>query len=242
MTKEGTTAIFDRTSRAAFRLLLTLACALALWLAAHPVRAQEASQPQAQGQPQEDLFGATSRRSENLGSFPRWNDVMQRHRDKSDSPLSICKGDVFRRCMSEEWKGFLDEIASENRATQIRRVNERMNRSRYTTDQANWGQADYWESPNQFFRMNGDCEDYAIAKYLSLRALGFPDDDLRLVVLNDLNLRVGHAILVVTYQGTPYVMDNQIAQVVPASAIRHYQPIYALNEKNWWFFRPKLSS
>ncbi|HEU0070999.1 MAG TPA: transglutaminase-like cysteine peptidase [Alphaproteobacteria bacterium] len=218
------------------RLALALACMAGLWLAALPAMAQE------QPAMQEDIFGASSRRADNLGTFPRWNDVMQRHRDRADPPLSICKGDVFRRCMSEEWKGFLDEIATENRANQIRRVNERMNRSRYTTDQANWGQSDYWESPNQFFRMNGDCEDYAIAKYLSLRALGFPDDDLRIVVLNDLNLRVGHAILVVNYQGTPYVLDNQIAQVVQASAIRHYQPIYALNEKNWWFFRPKLSS
>ncbi|MFN4281279.1 MAG: transglutaminase-like cysteine peptidase [Alphaproteobacteria bacterium] len=200
-----------------------------------------AAPAQAQGQAQsEDLFGAVATRSvSGLASFPRWTGALERHFKRSDPPLSHCKGNVFRRCMSEEWKGFLDEISGENRATQIRRVNERLNRARYTLDSANWGQSDYWATPNQFFRMDGDCEDYAIAKYLSLRALGFPEDDLRLVVLDDLNLRVAHAILVVTHNGVPYVLDNQISQVVPASAIRHYRPIFALNESAWWIYKPK---
>lgn len=210
------------------RLAAALALLAGVWSGA-PAQAQEA-----------ELFGAVAMRmSSGLASFPRWTGVLERYQKKLDPALSTCKANVFRRCMSEEWTGFLDEIAGENRATQIRRVNERMNRARYTIDATNWGQPDYWATPNQFFRMDGDCEDYAIAKYLSLRALGFAEEDLRLVVLDDLNLRIAHAILVVTYNGVPYVMDNQISQVLPASSIRHYRPIFSLNESGWWLYRPK---
>ncbi len=210
------------------RLAAALALLAALWSGA-PAQAQDA-----------ELFGAIAMRmSSGLASFPKWTGVLERHAKRADLTLTQCKANVFRRCMSEEWKGFLDEIAREDRGTQIRRVNERMNRARYTIDATNWGQSDYWATPNEFFRMDGDCEDYAIAKYLSLRALGFDDEYLRLVVLDDLNLRIGHAILVVTYNGVPYVMDNQISQVLPASAIRHYRPIFSLNESGWWLFRAK---
>jgi predicted transglutaminase-like cysteine proteinase len=214
--------------RGSASLAAGLALLAGLWSAV-PAQAQET-----------ELFGATAvRMSSGLASFPRWTGMLERYYKKTDQALTICKGNVFRRCLSEEWKGFLDEIGQENRATQIRRVNERMNRARYITDIVNWGQADYWATPNEFFRMDGDCEDYAIAKYLSLRALGFDDEDLRLVVLDDLNLRVAHAILVVTYNGVPYVMDNQITQVLTASSIRHYRPIFSLNEIGWWIYRPK---
>lgn len=214
------------------RCALAAVLSMVLWAAGPaPVRADEDS-----------LWGATTMRSSSMASFPKWTGVLERYFKGSDPVSRICKANVFRHCMSEEWKGFLDEIAREDRGTQIRRVNERMNRARYTIDANNYGEADYWATPNQFFRMDGDCEDYAISKYLSLRALGFGDDSLRLVILDDLNLRVAHAILVVTHNGTQYVLDNQIAQVVPASVIRHYRPIYSLNESNWWFYRPKSAA
>jgi predicted transglutaminase-like cysteine proteinase len=174
-----------------------------------------------------------------MASFPKWTGMLARYFKDGDPVSRVCKANVFRRCMSEEWKGFLDEIGREDKATQIRRVNERMNRARYTLDINNYGESDYWATPVQFFKMDGDCEDYAISKYLSLRALGFEAEQLRVVILDDLNLRVAHAILVVTYNGTQYVLDNQIAQAVPASVIHHYKPIYSLNESNWWLYRQK---
>lgn len=227
--RQGQTAEISAASRRiAARCALAAGLLVGLWLAAAPAKADD------------DLFGATPMPSGNLSSFPKWTGVLERYFRGSDPVSRVCKANVFRRCMTEEWKGFLEEISREDRATQIRRVNERMNRARYTIDSVNYGEPDYWATPSQFFKMDGDCEDYAIAKYLSLRALGFADESMRLVVLDDLNLRVAHAILVITYNGIQYVLDNQIAQVVPASIIRHYRPIYSLNETSWWFYRPKL--
>ena len=96
---------------------------------------------------------------------------------------------------------------------------------------------DYWATPKQFFDRNGDCEDYAISKYISLRNLGLPVEDMRIVVLNDLNLKIAHAMLVVYLDGEALVLDNQITQVINARRIRHYKPIYSINERNWWLHR-----
>jgi predicted transglutaminase-like cysteine proteinase len=57
---------------------------------------------------------------------------------------------------------------------------------------------------------------------------------MKIVVLQDINLGVAHAILVVKYEGRNLVLDNQIGQVVDATRIRHYRPIYSVNEMGWW--------
>ena len=84
---------------------------------------------------------------------------------------------------------------------------------------------------------NGDCEDYAIAKYFSLRWLGLKPEDMRILVLHDMNLRVAHAVLVVYHRGRALILDNQVRGVVEADAIRHYRPIYSINEQHWWLHR-----
>lgn len=136
--------------------------------------------------------------------------------------------------MTADWKGFLDTLHNEDRLRQIRLVNNRLNQAKYTLDINNYAQSDYWAAPNEFFHFDGDCEDYAIAKYFSLRALGFNSDSLRIVVLEDLNLHVAHAILAVTIDSRSYVLDNQISQVINENVIHHYKPIYSINEEQWW--------
>src|SRR5690606_24630750 len=101
----------------------------------------------------------------------------------------------------------------------------------------NWGVEDYWATPLQFFRKNGDCEDYAIAKFMSLRALGWDNEALRIVVVNDMNLRVQHAVLVVFLEDGAYVLDNQSPSVMRQDRIRHYRPVYSVNETSWWVHR-----
>lgn len=93
---------------------------------------------------------------------------------------------------------------------------------------------DFWATPFQFFAKNGDCEDCAIAKFISLRTLGFPNENMRIVVLRDTNLDVLHAVLVAYAGGEPSVLNNQIRSVVRAQSTRHYRPIYSVNETTWW--------
>jgi predicted transglutaminase-like cysteine proteinase len=60
---------------------------------------------------------------------------------------------------------------------------------------------------------------------------------MRIVVVDDLNLRIPHAILVVYLGERAYILDNQISRVVPAEVVNHYKPIYSINEQAWWLHR-----
>ncbi|MGH6913570.1 MAG: transglutaminase-like cysteine peptidase, partial [Geminicoccales bacterium] len=177
------------------------------------------------------LFGTREIASSNLKLFPKWRGVVDRFAEEKQgcaSPL----------CDHEYWKKVLDDLADADRMTQIDTINREMNEKLYVIDPINWGVPDYWATPFQFRRKNGDCEDYAIAKFMALRALGFDNPEMRIVVLNDLNLGIAHAILVVYVDGQALVLDNQIKSVVPADTIRHYQPVYSVNENGWWLHRP----
>jgi predicted transglutaminase-like cysteine proteinase len=96
---------------------------------------------------------------------------------------------------------------------------------------------DYWETPKEFLDRNGDCEDYAISKFYSMIALGMDDSNMRIVILQDMNLQIPHAILVAYVEGKPLVLDNQIPEVVSADIIHHYRPFYSINQHNWWLHR-----
>lgn len=183
------------------------------------------------------LFGTGEVRSERMSVFPKWQGALARYFDERRLVDAPCTEGVFNRCHLRDWARFLDRLQGLAPRRQIAEVNRYMNRKRYIIDPRNYGVVDYWATPGQFLSRNGDCEDYAIAKFMSLRALGFDDRGLRIVVLRDLNLRLYHAILVVYHRGEALVLDNQVQNVVPAASISHYRPIYSLNEHNWWLHR-----
>jgi len=162
-------------------------------------------------------------------------DRQQVEQAKYDGPCTEWR---LTRCDLESWRRLLAELRDKDRIAQIREVQTFLNRVPYVIDPINWGVPDYWATPLQFFGKDGDCEDYAIAKFVSLKTLGFTDDDMRIVVLDDLNLGVAHAILVVYVDGRALVLDNQISQVIPADLIRHYRPIYSINQTAWWLHLP----
>ena len=183
------------------------------------------------------VFGSRASRSSNLRAFPKWTGMLDRYFDEAKLKGRKCDSNSLNSCTLGKWKQFLDSIRGQGAFAQVKAVNRYMNSKRYIIDPINWGKPDYWATPYQFFSKDGDCEDYAISKFMSLRALGFSNDQMRIVILNDNNLKVLHAVLVVYLDGTPYVLDNQIKQVVPASRIRHYSPIYSINEDHWWRHR-----
>tara|TARA_B100000427_G_scaffold315516_1_gene309690 strand:+ start:490 stop:1185 length:696 start_codon:yes stop_codon:yes gene_type:complete len=188
------------------------------------------------------FFNTKEMQSSDLKAFTKWTGALARFAEtrKAKKPLVCGPGPgAMQICGDADWLTFLKQIKDMNRLDQIRQINARMNKAKYVQDNDNWGVSDYWETPYEFMARFGDCEDYAIIKYLSLRFLGWDEQDLRVVAVKDLNLKVGHAILVVYMQNKagqriPLVLDNQIENVVKADSIRHYQPVFSINEKNWW--------
>ncbi|HEX9769845.1 MAG TPA: transglutaminase-like cysteine peptidase [Kiloniellales bacterium] len=206
------------------------ATAVAAW---PPLRAVEAAATEARA----SIFNTTETRHEGLAPFPKWTGTLEKYFDERKDRPGSCADISFNRCHYAEWYGVLDVLRDRDVDTQLKRVNQFMNEHRYIVDPINWGVLDYWASPGEFFRRHGDCEDYAIAKFLSLRVLEAPVDDMRVVILDDLNLRVGHAIVVAWRAGEALILDNQLSIVVEARRIHHYRAIYSVNESGWWRHR-----
>jgi len=202
---------------------------LAMGVVLGPARAEE---------PLPSFFNSKEIRSTDLAPFKKWTDVLERFSQAAaQQKTGSCKSTEFNKCHYDQWMAYLVSIKDKERASQIADVNSFMNRAPYIADDTNWGMTDYWATPLEFFDKFGDCEDYAIAKYLSLRFLGFTEDELRVVAVKDLNLKAGHAILVVLMGDKTYVLDNQIPQVIDAAKVRHYQPVFSINSAAWWRHR-----
>ena len=183
------------------------------------------------------LFGTKEVHSKNLAPFAKWNGVLERYFDEVELADGDCQATSFNKCYLQDWAAFLDTLRGGDPMEQLDRVNRYMNAARYITDPRNWNTKDYWATPGQFFNRDGDCEDYAIAKFMSLRALGWDNAHLRIVLLQDLNLKIPHAVLVVYRDDGAWVLDNQIEQLITADKILHYRPLFSLNEDSWWLHR-----
>lgn len=186
----------------------------------------------------DDLFGYNQTRQANIRVFEQWIRVLERHL-LEDVPEGECQEKRINRCHLVQWQLFLDSIRKLPRDQQIERVHQYVNDKRYVLDIDNYGMEDYWAIAREFLYSGGDCEDYVITKLFSLRWLDYPIDDVRIVVLQDTNLRIPHAVLAVSRGDDIVILDNQVSQVVSHNDIVHYRPVYSVNEKSWWLHLPK---
>lgn len=112
-------------------------------------------------------------------------------------------------------------------------VNRFFNRQlRFADDIAIWRLNDYWATPVEaLVKGAGDCEDYSIAKYFTLRRLGVPSERLRITYVKALRQNQAHMVL--TYYASPtadpLVLDNLIGEIRPASQRPDLLPVYAFN-------------
>ncbi len=184
-------------------------------------------------------FNMEEEQNTNLKPFPKWTNVRARFVSQQKIPDSECGKVAFHPCVIPQWRDFVAGLKTDSFKDQLEKINDWGNEHPYIADQLNWGIVDYWATPYEFMEVNGDCEDYAIAKYYSLRAMGVPADRLRIMIVQDLNLGgIIHAILGVYDDGVLWILDNQIKQVRDAMSIYHYRPIYGTNENYWWRYTP----
>jgi predicted transglutaminase-like cysteine proteinase len=206
-------------------VLAILALALLLLLSASPARASDPVPLR--------LFGTSENLNTDISPFPKWTGMLQRYgaeRALEDEP---CTGD----CPLQEWKAFVLGLGGLDRMTQLEAVNAYINRTPYQSDASRYGVADHWATPREFIGRTGDCEDYAIAKMLSLRLLGWSAQEMRIAVVMDENRNELHAVLIAYYNGTAYVLDNLSLLVREHTAVRHYRPIFSISEMAWHYHR-----
>ena len=117
-------------------------------------------------------------------------------------------------------------------------VNDFINLTPFKEDRDHWGKEDYWATPIEFLSTNaGDCEDYSIAKYFTLLALGVPDEKLQITYVKEIKVyNVAHMVLAyfATPDAEPVILDNINKTIQPASTRTDLRPIYSFNGTGLW--------
>ena len=172
------------------------------------------------------LFGSAEKRSHNLKAFTKWTGMFSRFERSINSPGSSK--------LMREWKENLSGFQNLSLRDMADEVNDLMNSKTYRSDSKNYGKSDYWATPAEFYNRGGDCEDYAIAKYAALRALGVPDERLRVAIIHDKIKNIPHAVLIVYTDQGAYILDNQVKKMRNIRNVTRYRPIFSINRTAWW--------
>lgn len=148
----------------------------------------------------------------------------------------------------ELWDNMLQSSKDKKILQKLKSVNDFFNKIKYKTDPKHWKRKDYWATPFEFMGTGaGDCEDYAIAKYFSLRKLGVPEHKLRItyVIYKKKRSRYEEAHMVLTYYhkptSTPIVLDNINKKLKLASKRKDLKPVYSFNASGLWQAKNKGS-
>ncbi len=163
-----------------------------------------------------------------LKALPQWLKV----KDKNAKNQILVPG--FKLNGGTTWEQLQAKVEGKPLIDQIKIVNSFWNQWPYKQDNNVYKALDYWAAPYEFRKNSGDCEDYAIVKYFTLRALGVPMEQMRIVVVKDTILNLAHAILAVYIDGDAFILDNLSRNVLSHTRIRNYIPQYSVNEKNRW--------
>jgi len=140
------------------------------------------------------------------------------------------------------WFNILHSAQQLSDAEKLIKVNNFFNMLYFVDDQKLWGESNYWATPVEFIGANGgDCEEFAIAKYFTLLALGIDDKKMRITMVKALRLNQYHMVL--SYYKTPgsvpLVLDNLETKIKPADQRQDLYPVYSFNGQQLWLNKEK---
>jgi len=151
--------------------------------------------------------------------------------------LGRCRADSAKCNPAEaRFVAMIKDADGLSRRGKLQLVNDRVNAAiRYTDDWTQWHEADVWSAPldgdhtGSYDTGRGDCEDYAIAKYVALRQIGVPESDLRVLLVKDQAVHLDHAVLAVRDDGHWVILDNRWSRLREDNELRQFVPLFALN-------------
>ena len=136
------------------------------------------------------------------------------------------------------WEELIHKDKSPSDREKLEKVNHFYNsRIRFVSDLELWGVQDYWATPIEFLcKKAGDCEDFAIAKFFTLKAMGVAEEKLNIAYVKAIQYNIAHMVL--TYYSEPgaepLVLDNLIDSIDPASKRTDLMPIFSFNGSGLW--------
>jgi predicted transglutaminase-like cysteine proteinase len=142
------------------------------------------------------------------------------------------------------WHALMREKRIAPEMEKLKSVNSFFNNLEFVDDKYLWGTEDYWATPQEMLTINGgDCEDFATAKYFTLRHLEIPDEKMRLTYVKSLMFEQPHMVLSFYRVPTaePLILDSLVDAILPSSKRSDLLPIYSFNGEGLWLTR-KLSS
>jgi predicted transglutaminase-like cysteine proteinase len=143
----------------------------------------------------------------------------------------------------ESWQSLMQEGNGLSELEKLTLVNDFFNSNvQFVDDILLWNKADYWATPIEMLSLGaGDCEDYSIAKYFTLKQLGVDEDKLRITYVKAVNLDQAHMVL--TYfenkRSIPLVLDNLINEIQPANRRQDLVPVYSFNGTGLWLAKSR---
>jgi predicted transglutaminase-like cysteine proteinase len=136
------------------------------------------------------------------------------------------------------WEDLIHKDTSQSDLEKLEKVNHIFNsRIMFVSDIDLWGVQDYWATPIEFLcKKAGDCEDFAIAKYFTLKAMGMPEEKLNISYVKAIQYNIAHMVL--TYYSAPgaepLVLDNLVDVISPASKRTDLLPVFSFNGAGLW--------
>lgn len=126
----------------------------------------------------------------------------------------------------------MTSLINKSEREKITKVNNFFNRSRWRSDRDVWGRSDYWATRMEFLGKGaGDCEDFVIAKYFTLKQLGIPIKKLYFTYVKAIRYRQAHMVLAYykTPNSIPLILDNINGKILPAILRKDLLPVYSFN-------------
>ena len=141
-----------------------------------------------------------------------------------------------------DWQQLIRASGELDDMQKLQNANEFFNKVSFISDIDHWGKEDYWATPVQMLASNGgDCEDFSIAKYFTLRQMGIPAERMRLTYVKALELNQAHMVL--TYYSTPdadpLVLDNLVTDIRTSSSRTDLLPVYSFNGNGLWLVKAR---
>jgi predicted transglutaminase-like cysteine proteinase len=163
----------------------------------------------------------------------KWRGVAGKLDDEAVQ-LALCDGDRDR-CVSPaalRLLAIVDHARARDGRARLGEINRAINLAiRPMSDLAQYGEIDVWSSPLVTFAHGaGDCEDYAIAKFVALRLAGIAPGDLRIVIMRDTIRGEDHAVAAARLDGHWLTLDNRRMAMVEDAQVRNYRPTFVIDQ------------
>jgi predicted transglutaminase-like cysteine proteinase len=182
--------------------------------------------------PTAEPFGLAAERVSEGEILHKWTTVQTEIRENK-KVLARCREDTSSCPLAaRRFLAIIDEGRARSGRARIGVINREINLAIVpTSDLMQWGVADRWSAPLETFTtQRGDCEDYAIAKYVALRAAGVAAEDVKLVVVRNTDAKENHAVVAVRLERDWVILDNRWLALVPDRAMWRATPLLVIDK------------